>query len=327
MASSGDDTNSGLFGSERRVLEAVQSLNGLFLQYRQCVRDHKMEKEKFQGLFDVWVEETMKAAEEQGIDSDEQQPILVVEERKEETVDDKEVVSDVVLQHKQGLLEEWGLAEEVWQLQAETWAEGCTICRIRGGKQVSHDWRDCGAYAEDRDKVEEAHKEVEKGILSGSSVEEMYGGCEGCEGRRTDCWLQIKDGAEQTGCKYGGVVTESVAGILAIGPKMVRQWEEREGGRQGAGVEGVEGFAGVRFGGLAVCRVWRAFGWAGIWDIREAKVGEVRQQYQGRLQQMERERLWKAKGFLGKLNRENATHFSFSPPNVSVRVRNPTARF
>lgn len=31
--------------------------------------------------------------------------------------------------------------------------------------------------------------------------------------------------------------------------------------------------------------------------------------------------------FLLELNREIATHFSFSPPNVSVRVHNLTARF
>ncbi len=66
MATWGDGAEAGVFHTERQVIEAVRSLDGLFSQYRQCVRDHETEKEKFKGMFGVWTEELMRAAEKQG---------------------------------------------------------------------------------------------------------------------------------------------------------------------------------------------------------------------------------------------------------------------
>ena len=288
MAASSNEGRSGLFQSDQSVVEAIRSLNGLFLQYRQCVKDHETEKQQIRGLFDVWVEEAMQIAEKQGKNPDEEQGILMVSEGKDgvEGVDGRDVESDIVLQHKQALLEEWELAEEVWQSQADMCAGKCTICRIRSGRHVAHDWRDCEGFSNDREAVEEAHKQVERGMLSGHSVEKLLGRCGECQAPRTECWLQIREGVEQPVCKYRGVVTEAVAGILAIGPDMVGEWEGREGRRRGAGVSDIEGFTGQRFGGVAVCRVWRAFGWVGVWDIREHKVDEVRERYLGRMQGM-----------------------------------------
>ena len=299
MASPGDGTGGGFLRSDAHVMETMQSLNGLFSEYRECVRDHQGEKKRFRGMFDVWAEEAMRAAEKQGIDPDEEQTILLVpggQAAKEEAVDAEDVISDVVLQHKQALLEEWESAEDIWQLQADIWVGKCTICRIRSGQHAAHDWRSCVAHTEDREAVEEAHREVERGLLSGHSVEGMIGRCGACGDLRTECWLRVRVEGIPMGCRYGGVVTESVAGILAIGPDMVREWERREGGRRGAGVSGVKGFAAQRFGGVAVCRVWRAFGWVGIWDIREIKVDEVRERYHGRMQQMRAEVRGQMKG-------------------------------
>lgn len=53
----------------------------------------------------------------------------------------REVIDDVVLQHKQALLEEWESAERMRDMQVETWVGGCTICRIRGGQHLEHNWR------------------------------------------------------------------------------------------------------------------------------------------------------------------------------------------
>ena len=267
-------------------METVRALDGLYLQYRQCVRDHQAERERFRGMFDVLTEEMMRVAEQQGTDAEEEEPMLLVTKGRDSAVDESAVIADVMLQHKQALLEGWVLAEEVWQLQAETWARKCGICRIREGRRVKHDWRGCPAYPQDREMVEQAHREVEQGMLSVDEEEVLEGRCGGCDMSRTSCWLEVRQRADMKGCKYHGVVTESVAAILAIGPDMVRQWEEREGRRRGAGANEVRRFAGQRFGGMAVGRVWRTFGWVGIWDIRGAKVDEVRSGYQRRLQTM-----------------------------------------
>ena len=84
------------------------------------MRDHQSEKEKFRELFDVWREEIMRKAEKQGVDANEEELVLLAKEEKIDAVDEQAVVVEVVLQHKQGLLEEWELADEVWELQAET---------------------------------------------------------------------------------------------------------------------------------------------------------------------------------------------------------------
>ena len=57
---------------------------------------------------------------------------------------------------------------------------------------MDHDWRNCGVYPQDCRAVEEAHKEVEKGMLSVNHDQELEGRCGACKMSRTHCWLQIK---------------------------------------------------------------------------------------------------------------------------------------
>ena len=115
MALAGLNTGTGLFKSTRQVVEAVQTLSTVFWEYRQCVKDHQAEKEKYKGMLDVWAEEIMRAAEEQGIDPDGEEEILVENETEQRAVDTAEVVMDVVLQHKQALLDEWRAADNMWK--------------------------------------------------------------------------------------------------------------------------------------------------------------------------------------------------------------------
>lgn len=74
---------------------------------------------------------------------------MEVEERNKNPVmvDEEEVVSDMMLGHKEALLDEWTLADEIWELQMDLWARMCVICQIRDGGQVGHDWRDCPSHA------------------------------------------------------------------------------------------------------------------------------------------------------------------------------------
>ena len=64
------------------------------------MRDHHTEKERFKGLFDVWTEEIMREAEKQGVDVEEESPVLLTEEakdKKDSGVDERAVVADMVL--------------------------------------------------------------------------------------------------------------------------------------------------------------------------------------------------------------------------------------
>ena len=47
----------------------------------------------------------MRKAEKQGVDANEEEPVLLAKEEKIDAVDEQAVVVEVVLQHKQGLLE------------------------------------------------------------------------------------------------------------------------------------------------------------------------------------------------------------------------------
>jgi hypothetical protein len=51
----------------------------------------------------------------------------------------EEVMFDVVTHHKQRILDEWDEPDDIWTIQAELWAETCTICRIREGVWARHD--------------------------------------------------------------------------------------------------------------------------------------------------------------------------------------------
>jgi len=61
MASSGRNKETGLFRTPQYVVEAVQLWNELLVEYRECARAHQTQKAKYKGLFEVWVEETMRA--------------------------------------------------------------------------------------------------------------------------------------------------------------------------------------------------------------------------------------------------------------------------
>lgn len=98
-----------------------------------------------------------------------------------------ETAEEVILHHKQALLGEWDSAVDVWAMQAETWAGKCTICRIRKGSRVKHNWRECPLYEEECARVEAAHTEMEGGMLSIDSVARFEGSCPGCTISRDSC--------------------------------------------------------------------------------------------------------------------------------------------
>jgi len=145
--------------------------------------------------------------------------------------------------------------------------------------------------------VEGAHKEVEKGTWSVNNVEVSEGTYTECGMWGRDCWLEVKERAEKKGCRCRRVVTDSVAAILAIGPDIDCKREGREGGRRGAGRSEIEPFAGQQFGSIAICRVWRTFGWVGMSDIREAIVDRVRVRYEGRLRTLTQQMGAEMEGF------------------------------
>ena len=267
----------GKAGNEKNVHEALGSLETISDGYREWLKTHSKERRDWQLAFEVWAEMTMRGVEEQvaqppeeeaGADSqeynkerkgqgekEEEHATRVGNEPKENVSEAEEVISDVMLQHKQALLDEWQAADEVWELQANVWAGACVICRIRGGHRMEHDWRDCTSYPEDRGLVHTAHGDVEIGLSLAEGVEEVEGSCVLCWQPITDCWMQVKREATRQQCEYYGVIPEVVAGVLAIGPEMVGEWEDREGRRRGAGVEGVSDSAGQRFGAVIVGRV------------------------------------------------------------------------
>ena len=78
-----------------------------------------------------------------------------------------------------------------------------------------------------------------------------------------------------TSCQFSGVMIQSAAVILAMGPWFVEEWEARFS--RGADYK-------ERFGYLAIGRVWRAFGWLGAMDIRQLRAEELVERYRRRLQ-------------------------------------------
>lgn len=232
-----------------------------------------------------WEEQMQAAFEALKVQAEAGELIVPAAVTPEETMagERREVVEVVVLQHKQELLGGWESAGKVWDMQAETWTSGCGICRVRSGERVGHNWRRCPFHKRERKSATVAHGEVEAGVLSMVGSVRFEGDCPGCGREREACWMQVIHEPVEDGCRYVGVVTESAAVIMAVGPPMVEEWERREGRRRGAGVAGVESFTQQRFGALEVGRFWRTFGWVGVWDVREARVDQVCAQWEHEL--------------------------------------------
>lgn len=188
----------------------------------------------------------------------------------------EEVMFDVVTHHKQRILDEWDEPDDIWTMQAELWAEACTICRIRDGVWAKHNWRWCGEHQEDVEAVQEAYVGVAKHLESWTSNQQtgFNGWCRGCGRGKVECW--VESNVEE--CRFGGLLPESVAGILGTKSWFVEEWEEREGrGRGGSWGERKKGRA--RYGFVEAGRVWRTFGWLGVWDIAEVGVDEFKEAY------------------------------------------------
>lgn len=58
----------------------------------------------------------------------------------------EETVEEVVLQHKEGIIESMGHDEGVIRMQLELWGGFCMICRTEEGEWREHDWRECPWY-------------------------------------------------------------------------------------------------------------------------------------------------------------------------------------
>lgn len=268
--------------------EVTENVYDIMKGFDRWAREQKEVKERWRQRIAASVEEMMKQAEEgkwlTEEEAEKSEPEQwIVKQVAGERVD---VVEVVILQHKQALLGEWESAVDVWAMQAETWAGKCAICRIRKGSRIKHDWRECPTYEDECAKVEVAHAEMEGGVLSIDSLARFEGRCPGCTNARDSCWLQIRHTADKSCCRFAGVVTESAAAIMALGPEMVEEWERREGRRRGAGTTGIEKFTQQRFGGLDVGSLWRTFGWVGVWDIDEARVDNVCAAWERRLRSL-----------------------------------------
>lgn len=266
----------------------TENVYDIMKEYDRWAKEQNEAKERWRQRIVASVEQMMKQAEEgRWLTEHEAEQVDREQTAVEEVAGERlAVAEDVILQHKQSLLDEWETAEDVWAMQAETWAGKCTICRIRKGARVKHDWRECPVHGGDVARVELAHTEVEKGVLSIESGAHLEGQCPECQRLRNECWMQVRHPTSADCCRYAGVVTESVAAIMAIGPEMVEAWQSREGRRRGAGVTGVETFTQLRFGALDVGRLWRTFGWVGMWDIRRAQVDNVCAKWEERLRSL-----------------------------------------
>ena len=87
---------------------------------------------------------------------------MVENEGKAEAIEVEDVVSDVVLHTNRHCWTRRELADEVWQLQAETWGRKCAICRIRDGGVFEEEGVVRGARRKDR-RAERAGARV-KGV-------------------------------------------------------------------------------------------------------------------------------------------------------------------
>jgi hypothetical protein len=76
--------------------------------------------------------------------------------------------------------------------------------------------------------VKKAHEEIAMGKGLISNAGQIRGFCQ-CRRERERCWMQLRYDAAITGCKYSTVATEVMAALKGIGPRILKEWEEREG--------------------------------------------------------------------------------------------------
>lgn len=183
--------------------------------YQAFLKEQAEDKRAWQRVFETWAQATMerveqRASQEEGRVSDGKRPTVEGGVQKHiEAGESEEVISVVLLQHKERILDEVSSASVIWQLQAESWARRCTICRVRDGRRRSHDWRDCDTYPEDREAVRKAHGQVQTGTLSMENAGNINGTCGLCTRTRQHCWMQIKHSTAKKGCRCSVVITES----------------------------------------------------------------------------------------------------------------------
>lgn len=113
---------------------------------------------------------------EDGQDETMETPNETTDSRSKENED---VIFDVLLCHKQRILDEWNEPLDRWKMQAELWVEACPICRIHDGIWVGRDWRECTKYRMDVDSVRRAYV----GVLNNSRLWTRKDcNCNGCSG-------------------------------------------------------------------------------------------------------------------------------------------------
>jgi hypothetical protein len=213
-------------------------------------------------------------------------------EAPDETTDSRpkeseDVIFDVLLCHKQRILDDWDEPSDRWKMQAESWVEACPICRIHDGIWAGHDWRECTKYPPDVESVRRAYVGVVNHSRSWTSKDckGFSGWCGQCGRGKIECWVESSKDA----CRFGGVVAESVAAMLGTRTWYVNEWEAREGRERGGSWR--ESRCEVeRYGFAEAGRVWRTFGWLGMWDITDVKVDELKEAYHTHLRKLGRER-------------------------------------
>lgn len=187
---------------------------------------------------------------------------------------------DEGLRWKLRSLGEWNMGGELLDMHAEIWADVCPICRIRRGESRSHDWRSCPEGAADVAAVREVREGMEDALAKAEvSVPSLaiVGSCPSCDMSKRMCWMAAHKPpavALFTQCRFRTVVTEGVAAMMAIGPAMVRDWEEREGGVMDDG---------DRYGYHAVFKMWKTFAWLGAIDIRDMSTKKFQSKYAQRI--------------------------------------------
>jgi len=278
-----------------RVGEEGVGFETVSAAYRRWAENQREEGEGWRRMLQSSGAEMMRQVEEHEalVDaqrSDLQRILRDFDKQKLTRLDEKEeVMFDVLTHHKQRMLDEWEGPDEIWTMQAELWAEACAICRIREGTWADHEWQMCGRHQDDVEAVRRAHDGVVEysELWTTRSREVGFVGRRyvGCKRSRDRCWV---DGDVQD-CRFAGVVANSVAAILGTGAWFVQEWEEQEGRGRG-GLWGKQRIKEPRYGFAEAGRVWRTFGWLGVWDITEVKVDNFKEEYYNRFRELKASR-------------------------------------
>ena len=123
--------------------------------YRAWVKHQREEGEGWRKMLESSGAEMMRDVKEHEASIDAQRTDLQrilrdFDREKLSRLDEKEeVMFDVLTYHKQKNLDEWEAPDDIWTMQAELWAETCTICRIREGTWADHHWQTCRKHQED----------------------------------------------------------------------------------------------------------------------------------------------------------------------------------